>query len=158
MQFDNTVQGMTVMGPYGGKNGRMPNDVWISAPLRGKPFGVAASVAFNPLYGDLDPAGMVKLMILEAVSKLVAAGVNPEDVVLCDNFYTPRVTPETARELLDMIRVAERMSRRLGTPFISGKDGLERHICGGKRIQDGRAGNPLRAGARAYARRPESGT
>jgi phosphoribosylformylglycinamidine synthase len=121
-QFDGTVQGMTVMGPYGGKNGRMPNDVWMSAPLRGKPFGVAASVAFNPLYGDLDPAGMVKLMVLEAVSKLVAAGVGLGDVVLCDNFYTPRVTPETAHELLDMIRVAARLSRELGTPFISGKD------------------------------------
>jgi phosphoribosylformylglycinamidine synthase II len=121
-QFDSTVQGITVAGPYGGKNGLMPNDVWISSPLRGKPYGVAASVAFNPLYGDLDPAGMVKLMVLESVSKLVAAGVDLKDIVLCDNFYTPRVNPETAHELLDMVRAAARLSIELGTPFISGKD------------------------------------
>lgn len=121
-QFDNTVQGFTVNGPYGGKDKRMPNDIWLSAPLRGKPFGVATAVGFNPFYGDINPAIAAKLMILDPVSKLVAAGVNPNDIVLCDNFYTPRVTPEIAWALQGMVDMCCEVSEKLGTPFISGKD------------------------------------
>ena len=122
MQFDSTVQGMTVSGPYGGKTGRMPNDVWISAPIRGKAYGAAASMAFNPFYGDVDPAGMSKLMVLESISKLIASGVALDDIVLCDNFYTPRIGSERAYDLTEMVRTCAELSRKLGTPFISGKD------------------------------------
>jgi len=121
-QFDSTVQGFTVTGPYGGKNKRMPNDIWLSAPLRGKPFGVATAVGFNPFYGDIDPAIAARLMILDPVSKLIAAGVLPNDIVLCDNFYMPRVTPEIAWALISMVDMCCDVSKKLGTPFISGKD------------------------------------
>ena len=121
-QFDNTVQGFTVNGPYGGKNKRMPNDIWLSAPLRGKPFGVATALGYNPFYGDINPAIAAKLMILDPISKLVAAGVKPNDIVLCDNFYTPRVTPEIAWALQGMVDMCCDISEKLGTPFISGKD------------------------------------
>jgi len=100
----------------------MPNDVWISAPLRGRPCGAAASLAFSPFYGEVDPAGAVKLAMAEAITKLVASGVNAADIVLCDNFYTPRITPATAWDLERMVDACCRLSRRFGTPFISGKD------------------------------------
>ncbi|MBN1779801.1 hypothetical protein JW948_01625 [bacterium] len=121
-QFDNTIQGNTVIGPYGGVTKRMPNDLWIAAPLRGKPYGVTASVAFNPFYGEIDPAGLSKLMIIEAVSKLVGTGTRYQDIVLCDNFYTPRVTPDVAFSLSRMVETCCNLSRKFGTPFISGKD------------------------------------
>jgi phosphoribosylformylglycinamidine synthase II len=121
-QFDSTVQGITVDGPYGGLGGRMPNDVWISAPLRGKPFGAVASLAFSPFYGEADPAGAVKLAMAEAITKLAASGVDASDVVLCDNFYTPAVTPETAWDLKAMVDACCGLSKTFGTPFISGKD------------------------------------
>ena len=35
-QFDSTVQGRTVVGPYGGRTGRMPTGAFVSAPLRGR--------------------------------------------------------------------------------------------------------------------------
>ena len=121
-QFDSTVQGNTVLGPYGGINGRMPNDLWVSAPVRGKPFGAATSQAFNPFYGDVDASGMSGLMMIEAISKIVGAGVAIGDIVLCDNFYTPRVTSDVAWQLSQMVRTCCNLSIRFGTPFISGKD------------------------------------
>ncbi|MBN2104867.1 hypothetical protein JW835_12575 [bacterium] len=121
-QFDSTVQGNTVLGPYGGIDGRMPNDLWVSAPIRGRPFGAAASVAFHPFYGDVDASGMAGLMMVDAISKLVGAGVSCRDIVLCDNFYTPQVTPEVAGRLMQMVKTCAGLSVQFGTPFISGKD------------------------------------
>jgi phosphoribosylformylglycinamidine synthase len=121
-QFDSTVQGLTVVGPYGGINGRMPNDIWLSSPIRGKPFGAAAAVGYNPLYGEIDPAGMAKLMTIVPISKLIASGVSLADMVLCDNFYTPRVNEQVAWQLTQMVQTCCHLSKELGTPFISGKD------------------------------------
>jgi phosphoribosylformylglycinamidine synthase II len=121
-QFDNTIQGNIVMGPYGGKDYRMPNDLWVSAPIRGEAFGAAASIAYNPFYGDVNPAGLAKLMMVESLSKLVGAGVNHREIVLCDNFYTPRVTPQVAFALKEMLETCSALSKQFGTPFISGKD------------------------------------
>jgi phosphoribosylformylglycinamidine synthase len=121
-RFDTTVQGRTAMGPYEGKNHRMPTNVYISAPLRGKPYGLITTLAFNPFYGEIDPASMTRLMIIEAISKAVAAGADYRQMVLCDNFYTPRVRPETAWDLREMVETIADMSVALGVPFISGKD------------------------------------
>jgi len=121
-QFDSTVQGRTVMGPYGGKNGRMRNDAFISAPVRGKPFGVVTTFAFNPFYAEIDPAGMARLSVIEAISKAVAVGVSIDDISLCDNFYTPKVRPGVAWDLKAMVETIAELSETFGTPFISGKD------------------------------------
>jgi len=121
-QFDSTVQGTTVMGPYGGINGRMPNDIWVSSPVRGKPFGAVSALGFIPGYGEIDPAKAAKLMILEPVTRLITAGVSPKDIVLCDNFYTPRVNDYIARALYSMVDTCCNVSMKLGMPFISGKD------------------------------------
>jgi phosphoribosylformylglycinamidine synthase len=121
-RFDTTVQGRTALGPYGGKDHRMPTNVYISAPLRGKPYGVITTLAFNPFYGEIDPAGMARLMMIEAITKAVAAGADHRQMVLCDNFYTPRVRPEIAWDLREMVETIADMSVALGIPFISGKD------------------------------------
>ena len=122
VRFDTTVQGRTAIGPYGGRNHRMPTNLYVSAPLRGKPYGMVSTLAFNPFYGDVDPAAMARLMMIEAVSKAVAAGATYKEAVLCDNFYTPRVTPQTAWELSQMVDAIADLSVELGVPFISGKD------------------------------------
>ena len=121
-QFDCTVQGRTVIGPYGGKTGKMPTGVYVSAPVRGKRVGVASTVAFNPFYGELSPAGLARTMILEAVARAVAVGADPGNIALCDNFYTPRSTPQVNRALVEMVEAIADLSVRLGMPFISGKD------------------------------------
>jgi phosphoribosylformylglycinamidine synthase len=100
----------------------MPTNVYVSAPLRGKPYGVITTLAFNPFYGEIDPAGLARLMMIEAITKAVAAGADYREMVLCDNFYTPRVRPETAWDLRSMVETIADMSVALGVPFISGKD------------------------------------
>ena len=121
-RFDTTVQGRTAIGPFGGKNHRMPTNLYVSAPLRGKPYGVVVTVALNPFYGAIDPARMAKLMIVEAVTKAVVAGADYRQMVLCDNFYTPRARPEVAWELKQMVEAIADFSAGIGIPFISGKD------------------------------------
>src|SRR6266568_4413604 len=121
-RFDTTVQGRTAVGPYGGKNHRMPTNLYVSAPLRGKPYGVVATVAINPFYGEVNPAAMAKLMMIEAITKAVVAGADYREMVLCDNFYTPRVRPEVAWDLKRMVETIAQLSEAFGIPFISGKD------------------------------------
>jgi len=121
-QFDSTVQGRTVLGPYGGRNGRMRNDCWVAAPIRGKPYGLVTTVAFNPLYPDIDPAASARLAIIEAIAKAVAVGTSLDDIVLCDNFYTPKIRADVAWDLKAMVETIADLSETFGTPFISGKD------------------------------------
>ena len=134
-RYDSTVQGRTAVGPYAGKNHRMPTNIYVSAPLRGKPNGIITTLAFNPFYGEIDPAAMARLMMLEAITKAVVAGADYHQMVLCDNFYTPRVRPETAFELVEMVETIARLSVELGVPFISGKDSSSGTFeAGGRRI------------------------
>lgn len=121
-QFDKTVQGRTVIGPYGGKNGRMPTNAFVSAPVRGKPYGVVSTMAFNPFYGEIDPAVMARLSVVESIAKAVAVGANIDEMALCDNFYTPKIRPDVACDLRAMLHEIADLSEVFGTPFISGKD------------------------------------
>lgn len=121
-RFDTTVQGRTAVGPYGGRNHRMPTNLYVSAPLRGKPYGVVTTVAFNPLYGEISPAALARLMMIEAITKAVVAGVDYREMALCDNFYTPRVRPEVAWDLKEMVETIADFSVAIGVPFVSGKD------------------------------------
>lgn len=134
-RFDSTVQGRTVIGPYGGRHHRMPTNIAVSAPLRGKPYGVVTTLAFNPFYGEIDPAAMARMMVIEAVTKAVVAGVDYREMVLCDNFYTPRMRPETVWDLKQMVEAIARFSVEIGVPFISGKDSSSGTFeSGGRRI------------------------
>ncbi len=121
-RFDTTVQGRTAVGPYGGKNHRMPTNIYVSAPLRAKPYGVVTTVAFNPFYGEISPAQMARLMVVEAITKAVVAGADYREMALCDNFYTPRISPEVAWDLREMVETIAQLSVEIGVPFISGKD------------------------------------
>jgi len=122
VRFDTTVQGRTMLGPYAGRDHRMPTNLSVLAPLRGKPYGVVTTLAFNPFYGEIDPRSMARLMMIEAITKAVVAGANYKEMVLCDNFYTPRVTAEIAWDLAQMVEAIADLSLELGIPFISGKD------------------------------------
>ncbi len=135
-RFDTTVQGRTAVGPYGGKNHDMPTNIYVSAPLRGKLCGVINTMAFNPFYGEISPGAMARLMMIEAITKAVVAGADYRQMVLCDNFYTPRVRPETAWDLREMVETIADLSVELGTPFISGKDSSSGTFeAGGRKIE-----------------------
>lgn len=121
-RFDTTVQGRTAVGPYGGVNQQMPTNIAVSAPLHGKPYGVITTIAMNPFYGDIDPAKMARLMVIEAITKAVVAGADFREMALCDNFYTPKVRPGVAWDLKRMVETIADFSVAIGVPFISGKD------------------------------------
>lgn len=121
-QFDSTVQGRTVLGPYGGVTGKMPTNAFVAAPLRGKPYGVVSTISYIPFYGDVDSAGLVRLSMTEAITRAVAVGADPRSIALNDNFYTPKYTPEVGWHLVQMVETAAQISKEYGTPFISGKD------------------------------------
>ncbi len=134
-RYDSTVQARTAVGPYAGRNHRMPTNLYVSAPLRDKPNGVITTLAINPFYGEIDPATMARLMMIEAITKAVVAGADYRQMVLCDNFYTPRVRPDTASDLVAMVDAIADLSVKLGIPFISGKDSSSGTFeAGGKRI------------------------
>jgi len=121
-RFDTTVQSRTAVGPYGGRNHRMPTNLYVSSPLRGKPYGLITTVAFNPFYGEISPQACARLMVIEAITKAVVAGADYHEMVLCDNFYTARVRPEVAWDLDRMVQTIADLSVEIGVPFISGKD------------------------------------
>lgn len=121
-QYDQTVQGTTVIGPLGGINGRMPNNLALKAPLRGKPYGLGLSLGWKPFYGELDPAKMVELAHLEAVSYPAALGASIRDMFAHSNYYTPKLTPEVGWDLKEMVKAQARTNISLGIPTIAGKD------------------------------------
>ncbi|HEV2234471.1 MAG TPA: AIR synthase-related protein [Terriglobia bacterium] len=134
-RFDTTVQGRTAVGPYGGRNHRMPTNIAVSAPLLGKPYGVITTVAINPFYGEIDPARMARLMVIEAITKAVVAGADYREMALCDNFYTPKVRPDVAWDLKQMVEAIADFSVAIGVPFISGKDSSSGTFeAGGRKI------------------------
>ncbi|HEV2350206.1 MAG TPA: AIR synthase-related protein [Terriglobia bacterium] len=135
-RFDTTVQGRTAVGPYGGRNHQMPTNIAVSAPLHGKPYGVITTIAMNPFYGEIDPAQMARLMMVEAITKAVVAGADFREMALCDNFYTPKVRPGVAWDLSRMVETIADFSVAIGVPFISGKDSSSGTLdCGDRKIE-----------------------
>src|SRR5579862_8301341 len=135
-RFDTTVQGRTAVGPYGGRNHQMPTNIAVSAPLYAKLYGVITTIAINPFYGDIDPAQMARLMIIEAITKAVVAGADFREMALCDNFYTPKVRPGVAWDLREMVDTIADFSVAIGVPFISGKDSSSGTLESGDRKID----------------------
>lgn len=118
-RFDSTVQGRTVVGPL---TRGVPSDAYVSAPIRGKPYGMVSACAFNPRWSDADPVGSVGALMCLAISRSIAAGASLSEITLCGNYYTPSRTKEQLYHLREMVLSAVRLSEAFGTPFISGKD------------------------------------
>lgn len=125
-QYDQTVQGNTVLTFVSGREERMPDELFVTAPLRGKPYGVGIANSVNQFYGEIDPATFGRLMLASAAAKLVAAGFSPDDIGgFCANVYTPPVLkdPRHAWALEQLVRYGYAPgSEEIGIPVVSGKD------------------------------------
>lgn len=123
-QYDQTVQGGTVISYLSGKNENMPEEIFAQTPVLGKPWTVGIANAVNQLYGAIDPAALGKLIYAQAVAKLVAAGFSPTDITTVCNVYTaPAENPEHAWRLSKLVKDGyAAASVILGVPVISGKD------------------------------------
>ena len=124
-QYDHTVQGLTILDYVGGQDERMPDELFAAAPIHGEPYTAGIANACNQFYGDVDPAGLGRLMMAQAFTRLVAAGFSPEEIVCNVNLYTPRVVgyPENAWRLVQLVKHGYApASVELGMPVGSGKD------------------------------------
>ncbi|MEK7073470.1 MAG: AIR synthase-related protein, partial [Patescibacteria group bacterium] len=123
-RYDQTVQGNTVLPYIGGDRQNMPDELAVYTPVPGQRWGAGLAVATSQRYADHDPYVCGKLLMAQAMTRLVAAGFSPDDITCNVNVYTPRVTdsPENARRLCDLVSGYAVASRELHMPVISGKD------------------------------------
>lgn len=122
--YDHGVQGTNALPPFNGVHGDGPNDAVILNPLLGKPYGMVISHGLNPVLNQIDPYYGSIWAAAEAVSNAVAAGANPCEMVLIDNFIWP-FPDEVLLGALDMaVDACVDFVKATGMPFISGKDSL----------------------------------
>ena len=91
-------------------------------PIYNKPYATVFSTAFNPWLFEAHPRLAARQMFLQALTTQVLAGVKLEDVCLCDNFYTPHLSPGAEYWLVEMVEELAALVDTFGTPMISGKD------------------------------------
>lgn len=121
-QYDSTVQGNTVHGPQYGTLAAVPSGYWACTPVSGSPAAAVFSTAFNPWLYDVHPVRALRQSFLSLLSGQVLAGVQPSDICICDNFYTPHLTNHWSEWLVAMVDELASLVRHFGVPVISGKD------------------------------------
>jgi len=87
--YDHGVQGSCRLPPFSGTTGDGPNDAVVLTPLPGYSCAVVISHGLNPVLNKIDPYQGSLWAITEAVANAVAAGANPQELVLIDNFIWP---------------------------------------------------------------------
>jgi phosphoribosylformylglycinamidine synthase len=123
-QYDNTVQGMTVMGPFIGINQDIPAEASVVAPLPGKPYGVVTTSALHPLLNRINPASGTRWAAVSALSRLTAAGGNFKKAALIDNFVWPKPDAKFLGDLDLSVDELCKVMDVFGVPCVSGKDSL----------------------------------
>lgn len=133
-QYDHEVQGRSVLKPLQGVEEDGPGDACAFAPRFGSYRGIVLGCGINPHFGDLDPYRMALSVIDEAVRNVVAAGGDPGQTAILDNFCWGNTSrPETLGTLVEAARGCFDAAVALGTPFISGKDSLNNELRVGNR-------------------------
>lgn len=122
--YDHGVQGSNALPPLGGVTGGAPNDAVILAPVYGTKYGAVISHGMNPVLNTIDPYAGTIWAATEAVANAVAAGANPADLVLIDNFIWPYPDEESLYDLDQAVDACTDFVRATGMPFVSGKDSL----------------------------------
>ncbi len=136
--YDHEVQGGTILRPYSGNCGNIPQDAAVVKPMETEGKKAAAiSNGFNPRQGSADPYRAAASVIDEAVRNAVAAGADPARTAILDNFCLGDPNrPETMWALIEMCRSCYETATAFGTPFISGKDSFNNEYLtsDGKRV------------------------
>ncbi|MHB8986783.1 MAG: AIR synthase-related protein, partial [Eubacteriales bacterium] len=122
--YDHGVQGTCACPPFAGNDGDGPNDAAVLAPLPGKPYGMVISHGLNPVLNTIDPYYGSLWAAAEAAANAVAAGADPRETVLIDNFIWPFPDEDRLGALDRAVDACVDFVRETGMPFISGKDSL----------------------------------
>lgn len=123
-RYDHEVLGATVVRPMAGARQAGPSDGTVIAPPQ-RASGFALGIGINARYGLHDPERMAWAVVDEAMRNITAAGADPAQTALLDNFSwgDPR-RPETLGDLVAAVRGCCEAARLYGAPFVSGKDSL----------------------------------
>ncbi|MBF0426868.1 MAG: hypothetical protein HQL66_13730 [Magnetococcales bacterium] len=111
----------------------VPTSYWAGTPLPDHPGVAVFGHWFEPWLFACHPRRAARQGFLALLQTMLLAGCRRADVAFCDNFYTPDRHPHGTYWLVAMVEELESLSRRLGVPFISGKDSS----AGTTRLPDG---------------------
>jgi phosphoribosylformylglycinamidine synthase len=134
--FDSTAGATTVLMPFGGKTQRTETQVSVQKiPVEKGYTDTASMMAFgyNPFISEWSPYHGAAYAVVEAVSKVVAAGANFENMRFSYQEYFEKMTddPHTWGKPLSALLGTLKMQVELGLPSIGGKDsmsGTYKHI------------------------------
>ena len=134
-RYDHEILGGTVVRPLVGRLSDAPADgVVLAEPT--DDVGLAIGIGVNPWWGLHDPEAMAYGAVDEAMRNVVAAGGDPDNTALLDNFSwgDPR-RESTLGELVAAVDGACAAAMAYRAPFVSGKDSLNNEYTGadGKR-------------------------
>ena len=123
-RYDHEVLGATVVRPMAGARQAGPSDGTVIAPPQ-RASGFALGIGVNACYGLFDPERMAHAVVDEAMRNITAAGADPAQAALLDNFSwgDPR-RAETFGDLVATVRGCCEAAQLYGAPFVSGKDSL----------------------------------
>lgn len=120
-QYDSTVQGFCVQGPLYGVKNNVGSHLAVSRPVYGKPYAATTSMCFAPWLYDADPIAGVFSCFMDAYITQVAAGIDPNDICLVENFYSPNRDPYAPWYVIRQVEILCQLQKFTG-PIINGKD------------------------------------
>lgn len=126
--FDSTIGAATVLFPVGGKHQRtLPSAMVHSLPVPGGTNTASyMSFGYNPVISQQSPYHGGYLAVVEAVSRLIAAGAPFEMIYLTHQEYFPRLGKDPARWGMPLAALlgAYRAQMGLSCAAIGGKDSM----------------------------------
>lgn len=123
-QYDQEVQGMSAIKSYDGVHGDGPNDAAILRPILNEPWGIVQAHGCNPSLTELDPERGSIWAYVEGMSNFVAAGGNPDDAVIVNNYISATPTKRVMGALYESVHALAKCVHEFKSPIISGKDSL----------------------------------
>lgn len=133
-QYDHEVQAGSAGKPLVGVRNDGPADAAVVAPKLGSRRGIVLASGLNPRYSRIDPAAMAECALDEAMRNIVAAGGDPEQCAVLDNYcWANTRRPEQLGALVRASFALSELALLYRTPFVSGKDSLNNEFRDGAR-------------------------
>jgi len=124
-RYDHEVQGRTFKKPLEGINLKSPHDGAILKPLMNSKKALAVALGILPSYARISPYLSSLNAVDEVIRSLISKGVNPEKILLLDNFcFGNPENKKTLSEIVETVLGALEGAKGYKAPFISGKDSL----------------------------------
>ncbi len=132
-KYDHEVQARTIQKPYGSPNRMSPNDGGALVLNKDSFEGIAVGLGLAPSIVNLDVKAAAECSVDEAIRNTIAAGGDPEHMVLVDNFCWPdpmesQNNPDAKDKCGALVLTCERIYNaaiKCGIPFVSGKDSMK---------------------------------